>query len=160
MSQLLLGLGSNEGNRMDFLASAIKQIGLRVGKVIRLSSVYETQPWGFNHESQFLNQVAEVETTLSPGETIKTLLIIEKELGRCRQTNGYAARTIDIDILFFDQQIIHSDNLIVPHPHIAQRRFVLEPLSEIVPHFVHPLLQKSIEVLLKECLDNGKVLRA
>ncbi|MGL5683623.1 MAG: 2-amino-4-hydroxy-6-hydroxymethyldihydropteridine diphosphokinase [Marinifilaceae bacterium] len=155
----VLILGSNQGNKKAVLSNAIKMIKLRIGKVIQKSSLYSTEPWGFLSEDNFLNQVVAVETQLNPSDVLAQALQIELELGRVRvQTDQrYASRAIDIDVLFYDNLIIDTPNLQVPHPRLTERRFVLEPLNEIMPQFKHPILQISIAECLEICPDKCKV---
>ena len=158
MSFVYLLLGSNLGNRKENLEIARTNISQRIGDILVLSSVYETEPWGFKEETKnFYNQGIQIITSLAPFVLLDQLIVIENEMGRVRRKKVYEARTIDIDILFYDQDIIDSERLIVPHPGIAERRFTLEILHEIAPAFVHPKLKKDIKSLLEECTDHKKV---
>ena len=148
-----ISLGSNKGNREDYLQRSISLLNEKAGKVISLSSVYETEPWKMNDASTFLNQVVSLETELFAEKLMDTLLQIEKMLGRIRTQEKYEPRTIDLDIIFYASEIINSKKVTVPHPYLHERRFVLEPLSEIAPELVHPILNKSILKLLEECKD-------
>jgi 2-amino-4-hydroxy-6-hydroxymethyldihydropteridine diphosphokinase len=154
--KVILLLGSNLGNRKGTLKKASGLIQKRIGAVLLQSSYYESEPWGKTDQPDFLNQALVVETKLSPQATLTAALSIERELGRIR-SEKWGSRTIDVDVLYVEDQIINSDSLIVPHPGIAQRRFVLEPLAEIVPHFIHPILNKNQKQLLDECKDPLKV---
>ena len=154
MNVAFLSLGGNIGTRLDNLLKAIyaiKTIGIEITKA---SSVYETQAWGSSSKKKYLNQVIKISTHLDAQELLKQLLIIEKDIGRKRTANRYSDRTMDIDILFFNGATIVSKNLSIPHPRLHLRKFVLIPFFEIEKKFVHPILQKSIASLLKECKDN------
>jgi 2-amino-4-hydroxy-6-hydroxymethyldihydropteridine diphosphokinase len=148
-------LGSNMGNREEFLNEAIAMIELRCGKLVLQSSLYESEPWGFETEHLFLNQAIEIESELGPHDLLKELLAIEAELGRKRKENhiGYESRPIDLDIIYYDDLINDDEDLILPHPRLHQRRFVLTPLCEIAPDFVHPVFKVSNKVLLERCED-------
>jgi 2-amino-4-hydroxy-6-hydroxymethyldihydropteridine diphosphokinase len=145
-------LGSNMGRRKEFLQKAAALIAKHCGNILQLSSIYETAAWGNTHQKSFLNQVLVVQTKLHHDELMHTLLHIEQELGRTRKEK-FDPRTIDLDILFFDRIILHSSLLTVPHPAIPNRRFVLVPMEEIAPGFVHPVYHKTIRSLLKVCTD-------
>jgi 2-amino-4-hydroxy-6-hydroxymethyldihydropteridine diphosphokinase len=129
-------------------------IGAEAGFIRALSSVYETEPWEMTTNNLFLNMALEIETALNPHTLLETLLDIENKMGRLKEGTGYSSRIIDIDILFFNNFIINNKNLIIPHPLIVHRRFVLEPLAEIAPQFIHSSLEKSIESLLELCADS------
>lgn len=147
-------LGGNSGDRAEYIRQATDLLIQRTGTLATASSLYETAPWGFESDEPFLNQVLQIETDLCPEAFLQQALAIEEALGRKRQPEvRYASRTIDIDLLFCDTEIIRTQTLTVPHPRIAERRFVLVPLNEIMPGFVHPLLRKSVSQLLAECND-------
>lgn len=133
-------------------------ISERCGEVVRMSKVYESPPWGFVDNTTFLNQVLLVHTILDPANLLACILQIELEMGRSRKYKGYNSRKIDIDILFYGDSIIEENNLKIPHPHIANRRFVLTPLTEIAAGFVHPQFRVTIGQLLEACDDNSIVL--
>jgi 2-amino-4-hydroxy-6-hydroxymethyldihydropteridine diphosphokinase len=145
--------GGNMGNRAGHLREAEKNISLSCGKILRKSSLYETAAWGKTDEPNFLNQVLSIDTGLEAVELMDKLLSIEVKMGRTRNEK-YGARIIDIDILFFASEIVNTPTLTLPHPEIQNRRFVLTPMNEIAPDFVHPVLLKKISTLLKECGDN------
>jgi leucyl/phenylalanyl-tRNA--protein transferase len=157
MSKVTFLIGGNQGDRETLLERACKEIELRIGKMLQVSSIYETEAWGFEAEQSFLNQAVVVETDLLPEEVLRQALNIEAVLGRVRNGSGYASRTMDIDVMYIDDKCISTPSLIVPHPRIQERNFVLEPLCEIMPNFVHPILQKTMQELLEKCSDNGKV---
>lgn len=156
MNKTYLLLGSNIGNSKQQLATAIKLIKKNIGRVTRQSKLYVTAAWGNIKQPDFLNQVIIIETKLSALQTINIILSIEKEMGRIRTIKN-APRIIDIDILFFNKDIVDEKALKVPHPEIANRRFVLIPLNELSPNFKHPVFQQSIHHLLKNCKDGLNV---
>ena len=155
--QVYLGIGSNLERREENLHNALAMIGEKAGRILISSSVYETEPWGFETENPFLNMVIKVETKLVPSDLLDSLLEIEMSMGRVRDKKQYSSRVIDIDILFYENLDIAYHNLRIPHPHIQDRRFVLVPLVEIAPDFIHPVIQKSVKVLLETCTDNSAV---
>jgi 2-amino-4-hydroxy-6-hydroxymethyldihydropteridine diphosphokinase len=150
-----LSLGSNLGNRQKQLRAAINCLG-DVGRVVSISSIYETQPVEVTDQPWFLNCAVALETNRSPQQLLNGILAIERDMGRERIHNK-GPRKIDIDILLYGEQIIHSPELTVPHPAMDQRRFVLEPLAEIAPQVPHPLLKKTVKELLAELHDNQVV---
>ena len=154
VAQVVLLLGGNMGERERLLAKAEEWIVRTVGTVVRKSNIYESEPWGFSAPRNFLNRVVVVETTLLPMEVLDRVQDIEKKLGRIRRGKNetcderiYESRLVDIDILFYDDLILNSERLIIPHPLIAQREFVLVPLREIMGEYVHPVLGKMIRDL-------------
>jgi len=149
-------LGSNMGNRKQFLNKSIKLIAEHGGSIVKESSIYETAAWGNTKQAAFLNKVIIIRTKFSPDDLMKTLLHIETGLGRIR-TEKYGPRTIDLDILFFDELVFHSSVVTLPHPALQDRRFVLVPLAELSPRKIHPVYQKTITRLLKECVDTLEV---
>lgn len=152
----VLHLGSNLGDRRQHLAEARRLLQLRCGNIIRSSSLYETAPWGPADQPDYLNQALVLETSLSSDLLLRELQKIENEKGRERNIH-WGPRTLDIDILFFNRDIINQPNLSIPHPRISERRFVLLPLAEIIPDYIHPESGKSIKELLDECPDAGEV---
>lgn len=144
------------GDRKANLADALKMVSERIGKIISLSSIFETEPWGHHQQPDFYNQVATVETSLAPAEMLRELLLIEETMGRVR-TFKNASRLIDLDILFYGDIILNENGIRIPHPQIGNRRFVLVPLNEIASGFVHPVSRKKISTLLRECKDPLKV---
>ncbi len=159
MSIAYLLTGSNLGDRAGNLQAAISFIQQRAGKLVQCSPVYESSSWGFEHPTPFLNQALKLETEHKPDALLKILLEIETLQGRLRNSlsNDYEARTIDIDILFYNEEIIGTADLSIPHPKLHLRRFVLKPLTAIAPLFVHPILGRDIEALLKACPDDSLV---
>jgi len=151
-----LSLGSNIGNRENHLYDAIARLQA-VGRVVAVSSFYETEPVEFTEQPWFLNCVVSLETAETPAQLLATLLAIEQEMGRVR-TQKKGPRTIDIDILLLGDAILDSSELTIPHPALHQRRFVLEPLAEIAPDVQHPILKKTIRRLLEE-LPAGQTVR-
>lgn len=156
MSTAYLLLGTNLGNKEDNLKKAIKLIK-KLGRIKKHSAIYETEPWGFIEERNFFNMALCLETFLSPFELLNEILRIEISIGRKRQEKQWIAREIDIDIIFYDDRIIHDECLTVPHPQLQKRKFVLVPLNEIAPSFIHPSVGKNISTLLKECNDDCEV---
>lgn len=150
MACLYLGLGCNLGHRESSLKQAIEEIEKSIGSIVAQSAFYDTPAWGFASDHLFLNACLTVETLFSVRECLKKTQEIERKMGRTQKTvNGcYHDRIIDIDILFYDQEIIDEKDLKVPHPLIQERRFVLEPIVEIAPNFVHPVLHKTCKQLL------------
>ena len=158
MNTAYLLLGSNMGNRKNFLSKALEQIEAAAGQVIARSSHYKTEPWGNTDQQDFLNQALCLQTELSAQELLQVILSIEKYLGRIR-TRKWEPRTIDIDILFYNSEVVTSLDLIIPHPSLHERRFVLEPLVEIAPDFIHPVTKKSVKKLLSDCAEKPLVTR-
>jgi 2-amino-4-hydroxy-6-hydroxymethyldihydropteridine diphosphokinase len=159
MNKVYLGLGTNLGDRKRNLREAIDRIEEQIGKILNTSSIYETAPWGFEAETDFLNMVIRVESIHSPHELLKRIFAIESSLGRERSQDRYSSRVIDIDILIYNDLVIDEKGLKIPHRLMHERRFVLAPLCEIAPELIHPMLKKSITVLLAECRDRTKILK-
>ncbi|MAM22964.1 MAG: 2-amino-4-hydroxy-6-hydroxymethyldihydropteridine diphosphokinase, partial [Croceibacter sp.] len=150
-----LSLGSNLGNRFEHLQYALDALFETVGHVLKVSSVYETPAFGFKGDA-FLNIAVSLQTILSPKDLMAEILSIETHLGRIRtKTKGYASRPIDIDILFYEDLVIETELLTVPHPHMANRKFVLQPLLDIGAEKVHPKLNKTVTTLFQECNDDS-----
>ena len=150
INRAILSIGGNLGNRVENISRSIDYIERRIGKIVRRSSIYESEAWGFESEHRFLNMVVVVETLLPPESLLQKAHAIENVLLRQRTGTGYTSRTMDIDILFFNNEIINTPTLTIPHPRLHERRFVLLPLHEILPDMVHPVFQKSVGELLKE----------
>ena len=152
MHSVFLLLGSNLGNRLLFLQQAITHIEAEVGQALTVSSVYESPSWGKTDAPAYLNQVVYLQTDITPQQLLSTVLTIEQILGRERQEK-WGPRTIDIDILFYDNLIINESNLQVPHPELHNRGFTLVPLAEIAPDLVHPVINKNILQIKSELKD-------
>ena len=157
LTKVFLLFGSNIEPRFTYLAKAATEVSNSIGKIVQLSSVYESEAWGFQTNDAFLNQVVLVETNLSARKVLDKILMIEDKMGRTRSNNGYSSREIDIDILYFGEQIIFEEGLVVPHPKIQERRFVLFPLVEIAASLNHPVLNQTNSELLEHCNDGLKV---
>jgi 2-amino-4-hydroxy-6-hydroxymethyldihydropteridine diphosphokinase len=156
MNKTYLLLGSNMGNSQKQLSKSILLIKKQIGKLLRQSGLYSTAAWGNTNQPDFLNQVIMVETELSAIQTMQTILNIEKKMGRLRTVKN-APRIIDIDILFFNKEIIDREYLNIPHPQIQNRRFVLVPLNQLSPNLKHPVLKKTVHQLLIHCPDKLNV---
>lgn len=154
-----LSLGTNQGDKLKNLQDAIDLIADEIGSVLSIASIYETSSWGFDGDN-FYNTCIKVSTYLPPEELIEKLLVIEKELGRVRKENNqYADRLIDLDILLFDDEIIFSKNLIVPHPRMLERKFALTPLADIANTVIHPIEKKQIGNCLQNCTDDSEIFK-
>ena len=152
MNSAYLITGGNMGQRNEQLAYAARLIEERCGNVIDRSSLYETGAWGKTDQDSFLNQALVLETSLNARDLLSEILYIENLMGRDR-IEKYGPRIIDIDIIFFNHQVIREDGLSVPHPEMAKRRFVLEPLAQVIPAYIHPVFFKTVTELLNECDD-------
>lgn len=150
----IISLGSNQGNRIKNLSKTRKLLGTVLGEIKLLSSVYESEPWGYNDPVSYYNQVILIDTKAKPFAVLEKCLSIERALGRIRKKVNYEARPIDLDILFYNNQRINSTYLTIPHPKLHLRKFVLEPLNQIMPDFIHPVLGKSVKELLFMCKDS------
>ena len=151
--------GSNMGDKNKIFAQACLYINNRCGRVVQVSSAYESEPWGFETEEWFLNRVIMVETELDPEALMQQLLDIEAELGRVRhpEIQGYTSRTADLDILYYGNRIVLTDSLTIPHPRLHQRRFALLPMCEVAPQLVHPAFSFTQTELLRRCHDFSEV---
>lgn len=156
---IYLCIGGNLGEREANLEEARDFIDFNLGDVIAVSAIYESEPWGMTDVPNFLNQVVQIQTELPNEELLSEIAELEEFFGRERSAEGYVSREMDIDVLFIDQEIIETETLRVPHPRIAERKFVLAPLAEIAPDFIHPELKKSIQELLASCPDKSQVNR-
>ena len=157
MNKVVLLLGGNQGNRFELLRKAERLIVKDIGLIATKSSVYETEPWGFRDVNNFLNQVIVVQTEKSALDILSIIQTIENICGRVRNGNHWESRTMDIDILFFNDEIIRTKDLIIPHIQIPNRLFTLIPLVEIDSNFIHPELRISMSELLKMCQDKSVV---
>ena len=156
MNAAYLLIGGNLGNRIENLSEGREQIENEVGEIIKASSIYQTASWGITEQPDFLNQVLLMRSKFSAEEIMKLILTIENKMGRVR-TQKNASRIIDIDILFFNDEIISLTNLTIPHPEIQNRKFALIPLNEIAPYFLHPVFKLSIQNLLSTSKDKLEV---
>ena len=154
--EVYLLTGSNIEPRIAFLRDARLEIANRIGDVVGQSAVYESIAWGFESNTNFLNQVLLVRSDLSADKILSEILKIEQNLGRIRVDRNYSSRTIDIDILYFGSEIIKSNDLIIPHPRLHERRFTLMPLAEISESFMHPVLHLTNKELLEQTKDSGE----
>jgi 2-amino-4-hydroxy-6-hydroxymethyldihydropteridine diphosphokinase len=154
---VFLGIGSNLGNRENNLEQAIARIEEHIGQVLKSSSIYITEPWGFKAEEEFLNIVVKIGSKLTPSEILGRILMIESLLGRVRDREQYSSRLIDIDILLYGDLIVEEEILKIPHPLLHKRKFVLVPLCEIESEMIHPVLNKSLVELLEICEDKSEV---
>jgi 2-amino-4-hydroxy-6-hydroxymethyldihydropteridine diphosphokinase len=152
-----VGLGANIGDRLLFLSKAVKELGaLPKSNVQRVSSVYETEPVGFKDQAGFLNVVVELQTSLEPGKLFERTKEVERALGR-HDNVRWRPREIDIDILFYDQLIVRSERLSIPHREMLNRKFVLVPLAEIAGSALHPIERMDVQALLHRCKDSSRV---
>ncbi len=156
MNNIFLQLGSNLDERKVYLEKASGIISNEIGNILQKSRIYESTPWAVENQNNYLNQVIKIESTFTANEVLSSVLTIEEKMGRVRNER-WGERIIDIDILFYNEEIIEKEGLFIPHIHIQKRRFVLVPLNDVAPDFIHPKYNKTISVLLKECNDNEKV---
>ena len=154
---MYLHLGSNEGDREKSISDCIRLLEEKVGNILAKSSLYETEAWGVKEQPDFLNQALEIITSLAPREVLDEIKTIEHSLGRAVKVK-WGQRKIDIDILFYDDEIINTEHLNIPHPQLEKRNFVLVPMLEIAGDKMHPTLNKTIEELYDECRDDGEVM--
>lgn len=152
MNRVYLHTGSNEGERLHNLDTALNLLGKQVGKVEAASRVFETSAWGIRDQPDFLNQAIEMKVDLDPVALLDAVLDIEQVMGRVR-VQKWGQRLIDIDVLYYEDLIWESDQLTLPHPHLHERNFVLAPLSDIAPDFLHPRLKQTSREMLNACKD-------
>jgi len=158
VGRLILLLGGNQGDMPDTLSKACQLLEKNTGRIEKVSGLYESEPWGFDSEVSFINQVVELNTSLLPEDVLLQTQKIEKHLGRERNDSpGYSSRPIDIDILFYDDITVSKPNLTIPHPRLHERMFTLIPLSEKWEQWIHPVFNKTVEQLKNECSDTGWV---
>jgi 2-amino-4-hydroxy-6-hydroxymethyldihydropteridine diphosphokinase len=153
VNKAYLLLGSNLGDRQQNLSVALQRLSQEAGTIVQTSSVYETSAWGVTNQPDFRNQVLLLETVLEPMQLLRRINQIELEMGRNRQVR-WESRIIDIDILYYNDLVLLSDDLVIPHPSMTERRFTLVPLVQIAPEFIHPVLQISNRELLENCPDH------
>jgi len=157
MHEVYLGIGGNIGKKKFNFLKAYILIKKKLGKVLQTSSVYETPPWGFNSPDNFWNMVVKIETDLSPDELISGIMSIEDSFYRLRTEGIYTSRKMDIDILYYDNVVMDSIKLTIPHPRLQDRLFVLVPLCEIAPEHKHPLLKMTTLEMLENCNDRSAI---
>ncbi len=157
--QVILSLGSNQGNRLENIEHCIDLLHQEVGTVVKVSSLFESDSWGFSSDS-FYNCAVLIHTHKNPQKLLKNILKVEKRLGRVRtESSDYQPRVIDVDMISFDDEIIESESLQIPHKHLQDRLFVLLPMMEVVSDWTHPISQKSISDILKNCKDKGNCIK-
>lgn len=155
MHNVFIAFGSNMGNRRRMIEYALILCSDLIGKVVALSEIRSSAPVGYDSDHEYLNGVFHLETRLEPDDILARCMAIERELGRVRTPGaGYEDRPIDLDILFYDDAVISNENLVIPHPRMHERRFVIEPMNDLAPDFVHPTLKKSMKQLLDEMNAN------
>jgi deoxyguanosine kinase len=155
-----LSIGSNKNDRLSYLNQALSYIDKAIGQIVKRSVIFKTESWGYK-DSDYLNMCVLIQTTLDPRTLLDTIKKIEIDIGRTYKTksdfntDNYQAREIDIDILFYEHLIVNTPDCTIPHAKLQERLFVLKPLEQIAPDFVHPLLNETIQALLKKCTDNS-----
>jgi len=157
-NKVVMSLGGNLGSVKQTFNNSIIALKERLGELVACSSIYQTKAWGVENQSDFLNQVIVLKTELSPSKVLQLCLAIEKEQGRDRYgKKKWHERVIDIDVIFYEDNVIDTTDLKIPHPYLQDRNFVLFPLAEIIPHFKHPILGKTMLELKKCCKDKLQV---
>ncbi len=162
IKELYLLTGSNRGNRLGLLLSAVQELEIHFGPLQHCSEIYETAPWGFEDPLSFFNQVLVFKTHLPPLQILQTCLAIEKKMGRTRSAKPqtpYEGRLIDIDLLLYGDEVLEEPELTLPHPRMTQRRFTMIPLAQVAPETLHPVLKSSMKTLLQNCPDHSAVNR-
>ena len=157
--QLILSLGGNLGKKSQIFSDTYRLIEKNIGIITRLSSIYQTPPWGFKSKRDFWNQITIVSTGLDPNQILNQIGEIESHFGRARRQGKYLSRKMDIYILFYDNLVYESENLTIPHPQIENRKFVLVPLSELNPGYIHPKSGISIAKMLELCNDMSEIIK-
>ncbi|MDF2438209.1 MAG: folK [Bacteroidota bacterium] len=157
MNIAYLTLGGNIGDRLKNLETAREAITISVGNITKKSDVFITAAWGNTNQPEFYNQALEVQTQLSPSALLEELLKIEAANGRIRTSQKWTERTIDIDILFYNDEVISEPHLHIPHPHLEERKFVLAPLAQIAGDYTHPRTKKNVSDLLRDCKDQSAI---
>lgn len=156
MAIVYLLLGSNQGDRLKHLDLACEKLSAEVGKITKQSDVFETEAWGYEQQPHFVNQALCIHTELDPENLLNTIKLIEQDAGRV-DLGKWQMRVLDIDILFYENFVVQTRNLQIPHSHLHKRRFALSPLEQIAPELIHPLLNLSIRQLLNQCEDEKQV---
>ena len=153
MNRVFIGIGSNEGDRLSNISAAVHALSnLSDIRVVQMATIFETEPVGGPPQGPYLNTVVELKTTREPIELFGVLKNIERQLGRQESSLHWAPRTIDLDILLYDDRVIQEQDLVIPHPRMHERQFVLAPLAQLAPGFIHPVLHQSIAALLEQVL--------
>ena len=161
LKKVILGIGTNLGDKLENINLAYKYLNSEIGLIINKSKIYKSPPWGFNAKEDFFNSAVEIETNKSAHEILKIIKQIETKLGRQQKFKiGYSSRIIDIDILDYNNEKITDSLLITPHPHLHKRNFVLLPMQDICPNWIHPILNKNIPYLLKNEVIDSNILVA
>ena len=156
MSRIFIGVGSNEGERIEYISKAIRALGATSGiRLMQMATIVETEPIGGPPQGPYLNTVVELETAREPADLLSVLQDIERRMGRTPSMQRWAPRPIDLDILLYDDRVIQAPTLSIPHPRMHERRFVLEPLAQLAPEFIHPVLHLSISRLLTRLPDSS-----
>ena len=151
MSRVFIGVGSNEGERLEHVSKALQTLSAVTGiRLLQMATIIETEPVGGPPQGPYLNTVVEIDTTLDPHALLAQLHIIERQRGRLPSVEHWGPRPIDLDILLYDDRIVNEPELIIPHPRLHERRFVLEPLAQLASHVVHPVLRQSMVMLLEQ----------
>ncbi len=149
MSRVFIGIGSNEGERLRHISRALAALGTTPGlRVVQLATLMESEPVGGPPQGAYLNTVAELDTSMAPGGLLATLKAIERTLGRLPSTQRWGPRPIDLDLLLYDDRVVNEPDLSIPHPRLHERRFVLQPLAQLAPEVIHPVLRKTVTELL------------
>jgi 2-amino-4-hydroxy-6-hydroxymethyldihydropteridine diphosphokinase len=160
VAEIFLSIGTNLGDKKQNLEWALAEINVQIGEINSCSSIYESKPWGFDTKEYFFNIMIKLTTTMNPEELLKNCQAIENKMGRIRDGKiGYTSRVIDIDIIYYEEQIVRSPQLKIPHPLLHERNFVLAPLCEIAPTKLHPLFLMDSTELLKNCTDTINAIR-